>query len=134
MAAETINEVVYEHLLNNVNFNATFDKLAYIINESTVKNNYGVIFMVDDPKDYEMLCPDDQGQARFQCETYNRSFMNGINARKVFQEAMRALEATVTDDFNVWKVRTLNISDPSDKIQGLFAFSFECIVYWELDT
>jgi hypothetical protein len=130
MAVSTVNEIVFNHLKNDSDMIAQFDRVYYTLNDNKTKSPYAVVYLIDDTKDIVENCPLDQGQARFQCEVYTKSYTKGINKRQIYQSVMKKLDSTVTDSFSLDYIKILNVNDSSDTINGLFNFNFETIVNW----
>lgn len=132
----TVNEVFMTYLRNDATMKTTFGltgtkaKVYYIANKEE-KHDYATIWMIDDPKELLSLCVGDQGQSRFQCDSFTKAFVDGINARDDFQGVVGALKATIVSDINVFKVDIVNANDRADTINGLYQFSFEAVLHWE---
>ena len=131
MANDTINEIFYEHLINDSALNAAVDNISYILNESNIKNNYAVTYMVDDPKDRLFLCADDEGQARFECILFHTQVSTGVNNRQIFQDTAKSIASTTVGDYRINDVNIVNVSDSATNINDLFEFSFEFVISWE---
>ena len=132
----TVNQVFYNYLKNNSSMQTEFNNVYYVVNDRNVKEPYAVIYQIDDPQETSNLCvdPSSQGQARFVCESYNKQYTEGIDKRKIFQDVCRGIESTTTDNINIYRVKTESVIDRPERINGLFLFSFEAVLSWELDT
>ena len=131
----TINEVFYNHLKNSSTMQTEFTGgVHYVVNDDKAKEPYAVVWLSEDNQDIVNLCIVDQGEASFACEVYSKTYTKGVNKRKAFQDVCRELEATITYNINVWKVSIQAVSDRSVRIDGLFSFTFEAVLSWELDT
>ena len=128
---ETIQKVVYNYLKNDVTIQANSNGFFYLINDNKVKSPYYTIFSIDDPMDIENLCVSEQGQTRFQCDTFATTFVKGIDKRAIFQNVITDLANTTSLEINIFAIELLNQADRPDTINSLFQFSFECIVHWE---
>lgn len=125
----TINQVVY----NTIRVNPAMDVyngFYYLINDNKAKQPYATIHLLDDPKEIDSLCATDQGQARFACNTFTRTFVKGIDMREVYQGVVKELENQTINGIRIFKVEIVNIVDRSDTIEGLFQFAFEAIIHW----
>lgn len=127
----TVNQIVYNYLKNDSTMITAFTKFFYLVNDNKVKQPYATIFTVDDPKDVESICVTDQGQMRFQCDTFTKTFVKGIDKREIYQQAFGDLVNTTTSNIFIWKIDIVNVVDRSETINGLFDFGFEAIVHWE---
>ncbi len=128
----TVNQTVFSFLKNDSDMNTAFTGgVYYILNDNKGKSPYATIYMIDDPQYKTLLCPDGQGQARFGCDVFTTTYVKGIDKRAIYQTVMKKLEATITSGINIWKVDNVNVVDRSERINGLFMFSFESIVSWD---
>jgi len=125
----TINDAVYNYLINDSAMKSTFTKVFYLINKNIEDKNFATIYLTDDPKDIKDLCVGDQGQARFQCDAFTVG-VEGTNKRQVFQDTMLALFPSTLSGYNIWKVDVVNVNDRPNTINELFQFSFEAIVHY----
>ena len=132
----TVNQVFYNHLLNNSSMQSAFNKLFYIINDRKTKEPYAVIYQLDDPGEVNNICveDDDQGQARFACEVYTKAYTDGVDKRRIFKDAVKELESTTNSNIKIYRVKLENTADRTTRVNGLFLFSFETVIWWELDT
>lgn len=126
----TINQVVYNSIRNNSSMNV-FNGFYYLVNDNKVKQPYATIYLLDDPKEIDSLCVTDQGQARFACDVYTRTFVKGIDYREIYQGVVKELESQTSNGIKIYKVEIVNIGDRSNTVEGLFQFSFEAIIFWE---
>ena len=83
--ANKINERVYKYIAADINMKAAFSSISYLVNENKTKQPYAVIYLIDDPLDRIFNCPGYQGQARFQCDTFN----GNNNWRFLYMEGWR---------------------------------------------
>jgi hypothetical protein len=137
MAIECIEDVWIDYLKNNSVMGSEFNGVSYLLNDNEFLPPYTITYLIDDPgRDTESatLCEIEQGAARFQCEVYTETALEGLSKRKKLIGIARGIEGTITDGYNVWKVSVVNINDRPAKIDGLYSFVFETILSWELDT
>ena len=128
----TVNQIVYSYLLTESNMTTAFTGgFYYVLNDNKKKQPYATIYMIDDPQDNLFLCPTNQGQARFGCDVFTDDYIDGINKRQIYMDAIKGLESTTSSGVNIWKVDNVNAVDRSERINGLFMYSFESIVSWE---
>ena len=132
----TINKVFYTQLKNDATMKTTFGldsnskaNVYYIVNDK-VKQPYATIWLVDDPKDNALLCDNDYGAARFQCDTFTKNYVTGINKREIFQNVVKSLQPITVSGLTIYQVDVLNVNDRANTVDGLFQFSFEAILYW----
>jgi len=134
--AKTIHEVFYTYLRNNAELQGAFGldrtkaKVFYLQNKD-FKQPFGTIYLVDDEKVKGLLCNTKGGEARFQCDTFTRTFVKGVQYREVFEDAVKAFEGTTVNGITINWIEVGNEADRSDTINGLFQFSFEAIIHWE---
>ncbi len=127
----TVNQIVSAFLKSDADMIAAFNGVFYILNDNQALQPYATVYMSDDPQDKTLLCPDNQGQARFACDVFTETYFDGIDKRQIYMDVMKKLEATTTSGVNIWSVDNVNVVDRSTRVNGLFMFSFESIVQWE---
>ncbi|MBW1853110.1 MAG: hypothetical protein JRJ00_00255 [Deltaproteobacteria bacterium] len=127
----TVNQIVSAFLKSDSDMASAFNGVFYLINDNEVKASYATYYMIDDPQDKTLLCPTNQGQARFACDVFAEIYDDGVDKRQIYMDVMKKLEATTTSGLNIWSVENINVSDRSTRVNGLFMFSFESILKWE---
>lgn len=125
----SINEVVFNYLLPLKPSGMT--GFYYLENNNESLPPYSTIFQIDDPRDIILLCPDDQGQTRFQLDVFDFDHTTGINTREEYIALVEGLRAQVISGYSIRDSKVVNTSDRSNSINNLFQFSLEFIVQWQ---
>ncbi|MCP4373652.1 MAG: hypothetical protein GY797_36965 [Deltaproteobacteria bacterium] len=130
--AVSIGNVFYNHLKTDTDMISAFgSSIYYIENDNESKAPYATTYLSDDPRDRSFLCATDQGNATFECDNFAKTAPEGDTDRSAFIKAVRKLEGTTVDSFNIWRVEIINVIDRSNTINGLMQFSFSAVVYWK---
>lgn len=124
----TINQIVFNFLQPLIP--SGINGFYYLENNNSVKAPYSTIFQIDDPKERALLCPDDEGQTRFQIDVFDLYHDTGIDYRQSIQEACEGLRGYSESGFDIWNAQVFNVSDSPNTVNNLFQFSFELVVNW----
>ena len=133
----TIHELFHRYLRNDVQLQNIFGQDRYnkanvfYLENKKQKQPYGTIWLIEDPKVKHSLCNTKGGTARFQCDTFTKTYVKGIQYREIYEDVVKGFEDTLSSGIKVQWVKIENEVDRSDTIDGLFQFSFEALLYWE---
>jgi hypothetical protein len=125
----TINEVFFEYLTTNLP--GDYTGLALIENNNEFLPPYAVTFLVDDPKIKREICPTDQGQSRFQVDTFDDKPKRGIDLRESLQVVCEALTNTTIDGIYIERAEIENVVDRANTVGSLFQLAFEIVLTWQ---
>jgi hypothetical protein len=132
----SINEIFHKYLRNNSELQTIFGvdrynkaNVYYTVNDK-VKQPFGTIWMIEDPRAKTFLCNDKSGQALFQCDTFTKNYVNGINYRETFIDEVKKLQPYTTQGITIWQADITDVNDRADTVQGLFQFSFTVMLNW----